>query len=152
MSDTQVRPPIEEVELSLRGMTCGACAARIQKDLNDLDGVEAAVNYATESATVVYVPGKVSPESLIATVQSAGYDAEVRTDESVDESLDEKLAKLRVRLWVCVALTVPVVAISMVSAWQFDNWQWVVAFLSLPVVTWGAWPFQHAHFDRCSRG
>ena len=90
MSDTQVRPPIEEVELSLRGMTCGACAARIQKDLNDLDGVEAAVNYATESATVVYVSGKASPQSLIATVQSAGYDAEVRTDESVDESLDEK--------------------------------------------------------------
>ncbi len=144
MSDTQVRPPIEEVELSLRGMTCGACAARIQKDLNDLDGVEAAVNYATESATVVYVPGKASPQSLIATVQSAGYDAEVRTDESVDESLDEKLAKLRVRLWVCVALTVPVVAISMVSAWQFDNWQWVVAFMSLPVVTWGAWPFHKA--------
>lgn len=58
MTDIQVRPPLEEVELSLRGMTCGACAARIQKDLNEVDGVEAAVNYATESATVVYVPGR----------------------------------------------------------------------------------------------
>jgi Cu+-exporting ATPase len=139
-------PEREEVELSLHGMTCGACAARIEKELNDLQGVHAAVNYATESAMVVFDPSLASPVSVINAVKSIGYEADVRTEDSVDEGIDAKLHALAVRLAVCAVLSVPVVLISMVMAWQFDNWQWVVGVMSLPVVTWGAWPFHRAAF------
>ena len=139
-------PEREEVELSLHGMTCGACAARIEKELNDLQGVHAAVNYATESAMVVFDPSLASPVSVINAVKSIGYDADVRTEDSVDEGIDAKLHALAVRLAVCAVLSVPVVLISMVMAWQFDNWQWVVGVMSLPVVTWGAWPFHRAAY------
>ena len=136
----------EEVELSLHGMTCGACAARIEKELNDLQGVHAAVNYATESAMVVFDPSLASSTSVINAVKSIGYDADVRTEDSVDDGIDEKLHALARRLVVCAALSVPIVLISMVMAWQFENWQWVVGVMSLPVVTWGAWPFHRAAF------
>lgn len=136
----------EELELSLHGMTCGACAARIEKELNGLQGVHAAVNYATESAMVVFDPAFASSTSVIDAVKSIGYDADVRTEDSVDDGIDQKLRALALRLIICAALTVPVVLISMVMAWQFDNWQWVVGVMSLPVVTWGAWPFHRAAF------
>lgn len=143
MSEVVSRQALQEVELSLQGMTCAACAARIEKQLNELDGVEAAVNYATETATVVFA-AKVSSSELISAVEAIGYAADIRTAESVDESLDDKLARLWVRLIVCVALSIPVVLISMISALQFDQWQWVAGGISLPVVTWGAWPFHRA--------
>ena len=143
MSEVVSRQALQEVELSLQGMTCAACAARIEKQLNELDGVEAAVNYATETATVVFA-GKVSSSELISAVEAIGYAADIRTAESFDESLDDKLARLWVRLIVCVALSIPVVLISMISALQFDQWQWVAGGISLPVVTWGAWPFHRA--------
>jgi len=143
MSEVVSRQALQEVELSLQGMTCGACAARIEKQLNELDGVEAAVNYATETATVVFA-AKVSSSELISAVEAIGYAADIRTAESLDESLDDKLARLWVRLIVCVALSIPVVLISMISALQFDQWQWVAGGISLPVVTWGAWPFHRA--------
>jgi len=136
----------EEVELSLHGMTCGACAARIEKELNDLPGVHAAVNYATESAMVVFDPSFASSTSVINAVKSIGYDADVRTEDSVDDGIDQKLRALALRLVVCAVLSLPIVLISMVMAWQFDNWQWVVGVMSLPVVTWGAWPFHRAAF------
>ena len=136
----------EEVELSLHGMTCGACAARIEKELNNLQGVHAAVNYATESAMVVFDPSLSSSLSVIDAVKGIGYDAEVRTEDSVDDGIDQKLRALAIRLGVCAALSIPVVLISMVMAWQFDNWQWVVGMMSLPVVTWGAWPFHRTAF------
>ena len=145
MADVQT-PPREEIELALRGMTCGACAARIEKELNDLSGVHAAVNYATESAMVVFNPDMASADSVINAVRSVGYDAEVRTEDTVDDSVDKKLHALSVRLIACAVLSVPVVLISMIMAWQFDNWQWFVGALSLPVVTWGAWPFHRAAF------
>ena len=143
MSEVVSRQALQEVELSLQGMTCAACAARIEKQLNELDGVEAAVNYATETATVVFA-AKVSSSELISAVEAIGYAADIRTAESLDESLDDKLARLWVRLIVCVALSIPVVLISMISALQFDQWQWVAGGISLPVVTWGAWPFHRA--------
>ncbi len=143
MSEVVSRQALQEVELSLQGMTCAACAARIEKQLNELDGVEAAVNYATETATVVFA-AKVSSSELISAVEAIGYAADIRTAESFDESLDDKLARLWVRLIVCVALSIPVVLISMISALQFDQWQWVAGGISLPVVTWGAWPFHRA--------
>lgn len=151
MSEVVSRRVLQEVELSLQGMTCAACAARIEKQLNELDGVEAAVNYATETATVVFA-AKVSSSELISAVEAIGYAADIRTAESLDESLDDKLARLWVRLIVCVALSIPVVLISMISALQFDQWQWVAGGISLPVVTWGAWPFHRAALTNMRHG
>ena len=151
MSEVVSRQALQEVELSLQGMTCAACAARIEKQLNELDGVEAAVNYATETATVVFA-AKVSSSELISAVEAIGYAADIRTAESLDESLDDKLARLWVRLIVCVALSIPVVLISMISALQFDQWQWVAGGISLPVVTWGAWPFHRAALTNMRHG
>ena len=151
MSEVVSRQVLQEVELSLQGMTCAACAARIEKQLNELDGVEAAVNYATETATVVFA-AKVSSSELISAVEAIGYAADIRTAESLDESLDDKLARLWVRLIVCVALSIPVVLISMILALQFDQWQWVAGGISLPVVTWGAWPFHRAALTNMRHG
>lgn len=132
---------VEELELGLTGMTCAACAARIEKRLNEIDGVEAAVNYATESAMVAFQPSEVSAQALIEAVRGIGYDAQVLDDEPYDDGLDERLAALRLRLTVAAVFSVPVVILSMVPAAQFTNWQWWAGALSVPVVTWAAWPF-----------
>ena len=132
---------IEEVELALTGMTCGACAARIEKTLNAIDGVEAAVNYATESAMVAFTGPGITEETLIDAVTSAGYGARVMDDQPVDDDLDQRLRALRIRLTVSAVLSVPVVLLSMVPALEFHGWQWWAFALSLPVATWGAWPF-----------
>ena len=132
---------VEELELGLTGMTCAACAARIEKRLNEIDGVEAAVNYATESAMVAFQPSEVSAQALIEAVRGIGYDAQVLDDEPYDDGLDERLAALRLRLTVAVVFSVPVVVLSIVPAAQFTNWQWWAGALSAPVVTWAAWPF-----------
>ena len=131
---------IDEVELALTGMTCAACAARIERTLNAIDGVEAAVNYATESAMVAFSDG-VSPDVLIKAVSSAGYGARVMDDQPVDDDLDQRLRALRLRLTVSAVLSLPVVLLSMVPALEFHGWQWWAFALSMPVATWGAWPF-----------
>ena len=131
---------IEELELALTGMTCAACAARIERTLNAIDGVEAAVNYATESAMVAFAAG-VTEDTLIKAVTSAGYGARVMDDQPVDDDLDQRLRALRLRLTVSAAFSVPVVLLSMVPALQFRGWQWWAFVLSMPVATWGAWPF-----------
>ena len=132
---------IEEVELALTGMTCGACAVRIEKTLNAIDGVEAAVNYATESAMVAFTGPGITEETLIDAVTSAGYGARVMDDQPVDDDLDQRLRALRIRLTVSAVLSVPVVLLSMVPALEFHGWQWWAFVLSMPVATWGAWPF-----------
>src|SRR6478609_3050623 len=76
------------VELALDGMTCAACAARIEKTLNRLPGVDAAVNFATESAHVDYDREHVDTAALLAAVAKAGYAAHVRKDESAERALD----------------------------------------------------------------
>ena len=134
-------PSIEEVELSLQGMTCAACANRIEKALNKVDGVEAAVNYATETAMVAFTRSTVTEQMLLEAVRKAGYDAAVMDDEPVDDDTEERLRALRNRLLFSVVLSVPVVVMSMVGSAQFRNWQWWAFALSLPVATWGAWPF-----------
>ena len=65
----------EQLDLELTGMTCAACANRIEKKLNRLDGVTASVNYATEKATVQFDTGHVSPDQLVEAVESIGYGA-----------------------------------------------------------------------------
>ena len=132
---------LAEVELSLQGMTCAACANRIEKALNKVDGVEAAVNYATETAMVAFTRSTVTEERLVEAVRAAGYDAHVMEDEPVDDDLDDRLRALRMRLGVAVGLALPVALLSMVPAFQFDGWQWWAFALSTPVATWAAWPF-----------
>lgn len=133
-----------EVELLIGGMTCASCAARVEKKLNRMDGVTATVNYATEKARVSY-PAGVDVADLIATVVKTGYTAEEPAPPAQEPSRDDpELTALRHRLLVSVALAVPVVALSMIPALQFDNWQWLALTLASPVVVWGAWPFHRA--------
>jgi Cu+-exporting ATPase len=148
--DTTAPPEPRRVDLVIGGMTCASCANRIEKRLNKLDGVTASVNYSTELAKVA-VPDGVTPEELIAQVEAAGYTARLPKPTTtgggsaaeVDVEVDETAA-LRTRLQLAVALTVPVILLAMVPAWQFDAWQWLSLTLAAPVVTWGAWPFHRA--------
>jgi Cu+-exporting ATPase len=141
-----------EVDLEITGMTCASCANRIERKLNKLDGVSASVNYATERAHVTFAD-PVTPDDLLATVSAAGYAATLPRLESADTGgldpasdadHDAGLDALRRRLLVSAVLTLPVVAVGMVPAWQFDGWQWVSLVLATPVVVWGAWPFHRA--------
>ncbi|MFF7068446.1 heavy metal translocating P-type ATPase [Streptomyces pseudovenezuelae] len=155
MSTTAPIAPVSEVELVIGGMTCASCAARVEKKLNRMDGVTATVNYATEKAKVVY-PAGVEVADLIATVVKTGYTAE-EPAPAADRSeapgdTDPELTALRQRLLVSVALAVPVVALSMVPALQFDNWQWLALTLASPVVVWGAWPFHKAAWTNTRHG
>lgn len=137
-------------ELEIGGMTCASCAARVEKKLNKLDGVEASVNFATERAYVA-APAFVDLADLISTVEKTGYTAEpVRTAAETTEGTagrtddDPELGALRQRLLVSALLSAPVLVLSMIPAWQFDNWQWLTLTLAAPVAVWGAWPFHRA--------
>ncbi|MER5729392.1 heavy metal translocating P-type ATPase [Streptomyces sp. NPDC002138] len=157
-------PIVTEVELTIGGMTCASCAARIEKKLNRMDGVSATVNYATEKARVSYAP-EVMVADLIATVVKTGYTAEEPPPpapepeaEAEPESAagatapDPELAALRQRLLVSAALALPVVLLAMVPALQFDNWQWLSLTLAAPVVVWGALPFHRAAWTNARHG
>jgi Cu+-exporting ATPase len=138
----------EHVELTISGMTCGSCAARIQRRLNKLEGVTAAVNYATERATVDYDSGVVAPTDLVAAVEAAGYGATLPVnpgDEAATHAdTDDEVTVLKRRLVVSAVLSVPVVALAMVPALQFDRWAWVAGLLTVPVVLWGGAGFHRA--------
>jgi Cu+-exporting ATPase len=155
-----------EVELAIGGMTCASCAARIEKKLNRMEGVEATVNYATEKAKVSYQGADLSVQDLIATVEATGYTAEkpvpvrpsgggqdaddtARTEADADT---EALRPLRQRLITAVVLAVPVIAMAMVPALQFDNWQWLSLTLAAPVVTYAGWPFHWAAWTNARHG
>jgi Cu+-exporting ATPase len=137
-------PTSAPVQLEIGGMTCASCAARIEKRLNKLDGVAATVNYATEKATID-APADVTTDELIAQVESAGYTAHLpQPPEAAPASDTEDAAArgdptgpLRTRLVASAILAVPVVALAMVPALQFDAWQWLSLTLAAPVVTWG---------------
>ncbi|BBZ29813.1 copper-translocating P-type ATPase [Mycolicibacterium madagascariense] len=129
------------VTLDLDGMTCASCAARIEKRLNRIDGVHATVNFATEQASVD-CPDGVTADQLVAAVEATGYAATVQTP--AHESRPEPTDRYLRRLVTSVVLGVPVLALSMVPAWQFTGWQWLALALTTPVVAWGAWPFHRA--------
>ncbi|GLP82042.1 heavy metal translocating P-type ATPase [Mycobacterium antarcticum] len=137
------------VELSIGGMTCASCAARIEKKLNKIEGVEASVNYATEKAKVLY-PNSVDPAVLIAAVEATGYTATAPpVPDDAAQAADSGPAageadSLRSRLLISLVLTVPVIAMSMIPMLQFTNWQWLALTLASPVVVWGALPFHRA--------
>jgi Cu+-exporting ATPase len=142
------------MDLAIGGMTCASCAARIEKKLNRLDGVTATVNYATEKAKVTYA-GDVAVQDLIDTVEATGYTArEPAPPERAAEPVDDpdELRPLRQRLVTAVVLAVPVVAMAMVSALQFEYWQWLSLTLAAPVVTYAGWPFHKAAFTNARHG
>ncbi|HYH35256.1 MAG TPA: heavy metal translocating P-type ATPase [Nocardioides sp.] len=148
-------PPVAAVELEISGMTCASCAHRIERKLNKLEGVTATVNYATEKAKVTFPEG-MRPEDLVATVHQAGYAAALpRTGADAGEEPgreDDPSGALRQRLVVSTLLTVPVVAMAMVPALQFEFWQWLSLTLAAPVVVWGAWPFHRAAWVNLRHG
>jgi Cu+-exporting ATPase len=157
-----------EIDLSIGGMTCASCAARVEKKLNRMDGVLASVNYATETAHVRY-PAQLDPAELVATVERTGYSAALPPPPVVTARIDEigdrveveapadggpqdATAALRQRLQICAVLALPVVVLSMVPALQFDNWQWICLTLASPVAVWGAWPFHRAAVKNLRHG
>lgn len=134
-------------------MTCASCAARIERGLNGLPGVQATVNFAVERAHVEH-DTTVSTAELIDAVQAAGYQAAVLNGPDArgkdDDAADD--ADLRTRLIVSAVLAVPVVALSMVMAWQFTGWQWLVLALTTPIVAWGGLPFHRAALRSARHG
>ncbi|MEV7426318.1 heavy metal translocating P-type ATPase [Streptomyces sp. NPDC091212] len=178
-----------DVELIIGGMTCASCAARVEKKLNRMDGVEATVNYATEKAKVSYRGEDVGVQDLIATVEATGYTAtepapvhpapargatHSTADGTADGTADStpgntpggapdgttdaevarerELKTLRERLLTAVVLSVPVIAMAMIPALQFDNWQWLSLTLAAPVVVYAGWPFHRAAWTNARHG
>ena len=154
-SQSRTEAPWRAVELAIDGMTCASCAARVEKQLNKLDGVAATVNFATQTARVRF-PASVTAGDLIHAVRQAGYAARgVRGEDPPGRGVPKgrgwsppggegEAGSLRRRLAVSLALAVPVVILVMVPALQFRNWQWASLALASPVAVWGAWPFYRA--------
>ncbi len=145
----------QQVELAITGMTCASCANRIERKLNKLDGVTATVNYATEKARVTF-PSVLTPQDLVHTVEQAGYGATVprpRTEPARGEpAAADEVAELRRRVLVSAALSIPVIAMAMLPALQFEYWQWLSLTLAAPVVVWGGWPFHTAAWTNLRHG
>ena len=149
--------PVSTIELEIAGMTCASCAMRVEKKLNNLDGVNASVNYATEKATLI-VPSGYDPQALIAEVEEAGYTAalprhrEKLTSEAGPEPDDAELASLRSRLVTAIVLASPVIAMAMIPALQFRYWQWGSLALAAPVIVWAGRPFHAAAWANLKHG
>jgi P-type Cu+ transporter len=151
---SQVAPANEErLELPIEGMTCSSCAGRVEKSLNQLDGVEATVNFATERASVSFDPAQVAPEQLVEAVEGVGYAATLPTSRDEDEAPDvDPTEPLRRRLIFSAVLSLPVLLMSMIEPLQFENWQWLALQLATPVVLWGGWPFHKAAWQNLRHG
>ena len=143
-------PVVEALELDVSGMTCAACAGRVERALNKLEGVTATVNYATERAVITGLPLTEAPRA-IQQVENAGYGAHVR--EGADDTwsaraTENRITSLRRRLVLAALLTVPLmdltIVLALVPGWRFPGWEWVCVLLALPIVTWAAWPFHRA--------
>jgi P-type Cu+ transporter len=135
-------PTPERIQLELEGMTCASCAARIERKLNKLEGVQAAVNYATEEATVHYDPRRVDLDDLIRAVEAIGYGAAIPVlRERADE---DATSALRLRLVVAVVITAPLTALALIPPLQFAGWEWVALALATPVVLWSGFRFHRA--------
>ena len=142
------------IELPISGMTCASCAARIEKRLNKLDGVEANVNYATEKATLDYDSKLLNSDDLIKAVEEVGYKVVRNEENSPDTSqgstetkqtqFEQELFSLKQRLIVSAVLGLPVLLLSMIPILQFRNWQWASLTFTAPIVIWGGLPFHKA--------
>jgi Cu+-exporting ATPase len=149
---------LETLELDVSGMTCAACAGRVERALNRLDGVTATVNYATERAVVAGI-SKRDATTAIQQIRNAGYDAHLR-EENDDtwsrRATEVRITSLRRRLILSALLTVPLMDITIVLAlvpeWRFPGWELFCILLALPIVTWCAWPFHRATFRNLRHG
>jgi P-type Cu+ transporter len=159
MSATATTHDSGAVELDISGMTCASCANRIERKLNKLDGVTATVNYATEKARITF-PHGLAPKDLVAAVEQAGYGAALPRPKGADTQpepdeageVGDPTRSLRQRLLISATLSVPVIAMAMVPALQFEFWQWLSLALAGPVVVWGAWPFHKAAWVNLRHG
>ncbi len=142
-----------QAELIVSGMSCGACAARIERRLNRLDGVAASVNYATGRAYFASTGGR-EPGELIGVIESCGYSAAAPAPAGGpdDPAADQAARALGWRLAVCVPLAVAVIVLAMVPAAQFSGWPWVSLVLAAPVAVWGAWPLHRAAWAGLGHG
>src|SRR5699024_9175308 len=155
---TEASTDTQTVELDVAGMTCAACANRVERALGKLDGVRASVNYATQRA-IVTGPGAADVDRLVQQVESAGYGAH-RHDGADDtwsrRATETRITSLRRRLVLAALLTVPLMDITIVLAlvpgWRFPGWEAVSVLLALPIVTWAAWPFHRATWRNLRHG
>jgi P-type Cu+ transporter len=140
---TAVAPadPKTRLDLALEGMTCAACANRIERKLNKLDGVEASVNYATEQAAVRFDPARVAVPDLLGAVEAAGYHASLASE---GREVTDRADALRRRVVVAAVLTAPLVVLAMAMPLRFDGWEWVALALATPVVFWAGFEFHRA--------
>ena len=149
MTSTATRETAERVDLALEGMTCAACANRIERKLNKLDGVDASVNYATEQAAVSFDPARVAVSDLLGAVEAAGYHAALANEAG--QAVDRADA-VRRRLVVAAALTAPLVVLAMVSPLHFRGWEWLAFALATPVVFWAGFGFHRAALVNARHG
>ena len=145
----------DRVELDVSGMTCAACAGRIERKLNKLDGVRATVNYATERAMVMgWTPDR-APE-LVDAVRAAGYDAKLVSETSDSSGYLDRVTMLRNQLVVAALLTFPLGDVAIVLALapqlRFPGWEWALIVGAIPVVFWCAWPFHRAAWRNLRHG
>ena len=143
------------IVLGVEGMTCSSCVARVEKSLTELPGVTAAVNLALHSAKVEF-PSTVSAEQLVQQVTKLGYTATLPqpalgTEERIEEGTAGKVSLLE-RLIISIVLSVPVIVLAMVPAWQFTYWQWISLLMTTPVVFWCGLPFHRATFINLRHG
>ena len=160
---TATEHEVTRVDLPITGMTCASCAAKIEKKLNGLDGVSATVNYATDKAAVTYDRASVTPEELCDAVATLGYEAHLPAGDppphadghghpAGEHDHTEPVDQAQQRLVITAALAIPVIALSMVPALQFDEWMWLAFALASPVVVWSAWPFHRATWKNLKHG
>ncbi len=142
----------EQVEFVVSGMSCGSCAARIERRLNRLDGVVATVNFATERAYISSTGGR-DPDELISVIQSVGYQAARPAHATAQQPAPDEAARmLRWRLAVCGPLAAGVIVMAMVPAAQFPGWQWLSLLLAGVVAVWGGWPLHRAAWAGLGHG
>ena len=156
-TDRRIGQGDTRIELELGGMTCAACANRIERKLNKVDGATAVVNYATERAIVTGLPESSTP-ALVAAVEKAGYTAApvLSGEDPAETSRPDRIASLRRRLAVAAILTLPLgnltIALALVPDLRFPYWEWLCVLLAVPVVFWAAWPFHRATLRNLRHG
>ena len=158
MTSVSAEAAAEPVELAVSGMTCAACAGRVERALSTLDGVNATVNYATERA-IVTGPGADDLDLLIRQVERAGYTA--HRHDSEDDAWSRRATEIRItalrrRLILSALLTVPLmdltIVLALVPEWRFPGWETVCVLIAVPIVTWAAWPFHRATWRNLRHG
>ena len=163
MTEPAAGPGMRETVLTIEGMTCAACAARVKKKLNGLQGVSAAVNYATATARVTAPAGlparRTGHGGRAGRVRGQG--ARGRPGRGDEDAADERdaardAAYLKRRLFVALVFFVPLtdlsLMLSLIPSLRFAGWQWLLVGCAAPVALWCAWPFHRAALKNARHG